>query len=340
MSFRSPPAPINAPPPAAKPTKPNGGLDFVLNLNTANLSRSSQTISVFGFGDPETFQQRVDRIIRNHSGAPTAAFSAFLDKCMQHPQELEAALDDEYRVSDSNTERYPVEDAFRMLKQLYALYIKEVQTDAQLPGLGGTTAGLKDLWEPYDVLQVLCNVNTKTKLLGYGRFGVTFEVYNPTVHSAPFVFKISVDVTPKIRQFYRIERTDDNFKHQRRYVPYGSLEQYMQKMSWVDRSNAVLKSRPEVQLVNNAALTLPCTLLVMEKLEGGPPPAAFRSEVQKIVQQLDAAMKALGVNHDDLEPGNILVTYTEQPMTLSVKVIDFGQATPSGTPPLRVGQPS
>ena len=59
-------------------------------------------------------------------------------------------------------------------------------------------------------------------------------------------------------------------------------------------------------------------------------------------EKVDVILQAVGVMHDDLvaPAGNVLYTYNQgPPPTVRVKVIDFGQATPSGAVILDVGQP-
>lgn len=324
------------PAPSATPNR----LRFVLNIGKAPV-KAPANVAWGGFLGPESFEDRVARKIRLWGdGANNPEFDAFFDKCMVYQAELQRAMDDYYNTADlGETESYPVEDAFKMLKQLFNQGRGVLNVNSDMAALN------KAVWLPGDVLNLLCHVSTQVNLLGYGRFGVTFDVLNPLVSATPFVFKISVGLQEHITQFYGIANHVQNFAHQRATVQYGSLEQYMQNMGWVQKPNPVFDFVPRVQLVDNSQLTLPCTLLVMEKVAGsnGPMPAwavALGFNLRVLVAPLDAQLKSVGVNHGDLKDhGNVLVDWIEGPPPQAVvKIIDFGQAMPSGTVALRVGQ--
>jgi hypothetical protein len=316
------------------------------------LAAGLEATGVDFFGNPsqpQAFTQRLDNGVRlAGDGQRNPEFDAFVNHCLKEATQLEYAFEDRYDDGRGGTEPVPVKDCFRMIKQLFDQCRGACNVKSDMAALR------KDTWSPGDVLNLLCNQYTEVTILGYGRAGCTFKWHNyalipPTKDNSnpEFVFKISVGVPDKIKQFYRIYNDAQNFAHQRARVSLGSLEQYMQRMSWVPKPNKVFDVVPVVQSVDNTPLTLPCTLLMMALAPGSsaPPPdwaaAAGLPSQNDMIRQLDALLKQVGVNHDDItEPGNMLYDYNQgPPPTVDVKVLDFGQATPSVAVQLSVGQP-
>ena len=298
----------------------------------------------------QTFNDEIDRLRVFGDGLRNDQFDAFIDKCMREPDELEAAFRDTYYVQDDWTENYPVKKSFIMLKELFVAY------RGGFPDYTSDNNDFrhlqKEIWSPIDVLDVLSTPYTTVKLLGYGRHGATFvwtNISSSSILPKSGVIKIAVEVPLQIKEFYGINSGRSNFAHQRAHVPLGSLEQYMMSMPFVSRSDPVRAIVPVVQPVDNTKLTEPCTMLVTSFEPGNPcslygcsnkPEWAKDIDVRAMIKDADAMLRSVGVAHNDFDNFNVLVTYDRgPPPSASLKVIDFGNATPSGTVALRLGQP-
>jgi hypothetical protein len=296
----------------------------------------------------------------------TDGFKAFISKVLkdEDANTVYNALIDYYDVGDDEVESYPINESLKIMHNLYFDHdnhhnnnisnkpyatvdgeTKSIRPDEKLDGL--TT---KAIWEPFDVLCILCNTHTDLTMIGYGRSGVAFKWSNPQISSSTsYVFKITVRVPYKIKQYYKKDRDDDIFQLQREKVPLGSLEQYMQRMEWLAPDEIARKYRPNIVPVDNTAIRQPCTMIIMEFVEGidstdlakinetaWPENPLPDNELWQILEQKkrianDILLRA-GVNHNDLGPtGNVLVLIERSQtgeVEMRVKLIDFGEAIP------------
>ena len=100
----------------------------------------------------QTFNDEIDKLRLVGDGLRSDQFDAFIDKCMQEPDKLEAAFRDTYYVENDWTENYPVKESFILLKKLFAAhrggFPKYTSDNNNFRHLQ------KEIWFPIDVLDV------------------------------------------------------------------------------------------------------------------------------------------------------------------------------------------
>ncbi len=339
-------------------------------IEVSSKSKTPGSSSNFGAGDDDVWAQlfpkgsnspdKVDRLRTQGDGKTNDEFNAFLDKCIKNNgraniiEKLNEIVG--YSMHRDNDIEGPVEECFQMLKQLFDQCRGKCDINTDL-----SKVIENDELSPNDVLNILCNVNSHVKILSNGHHGTTFALTNPILprrdEEGVYVFKIAVGIPYLIHEFYKESGSSqflsnvELFDHQRKKVPLGSLEQYMQSFYWLTDGTAIKNTIsslvPKIVPIDNSLLTLPCTLTMMQFVKGnsGYAPdwaaAVGLPSRQEIAQKIDNIIKEAGVAHSDLRTAdNLLLDYKiGPPPQVNVAVIDFGQAIPSGKFIIPVGQP-
>jgi serine/threonine protein kinase len=311
-------------------------LPSLVKLPTNRLTYESAVVAGRGWGEPlPPWEVQVEEDIVGEGA--TDAFRALVAKIMASDAAgFHRAYIDYYDAGNDRTESYPIKDSLLMIKRLCRQYNVAVGVDL--------ATLVKEVWAPADVLSILVHPDTTVELYGYGRAGVIYKWSNPSFQEGrTFVTKHTVGIPGLIREYYHEHSFVRNYEIQRQTVPGGSLEQYMQRMHWVDGNNPVHSYTASIHPVDNTILTEPCNLIVMQFLPGVsygrvtntwiPDPTIpewVRAGARSAVATADEDLKGVGVMHNDLYTGgdNILVQWTKEDEPVIVKILDFGQATP------------